>query len=226
MRTLTKKFEHENIDFPELSAEIIEGVGRLYTTPEGERYPSVTTVIGAASDNKWLEEWKARVGEETAKKISAQAARRGTAVHELAENYLKNDPKFSRGHMPANIATFNQIRPFLDKHVDKIYGLEVPLYSDKLKVAGRVDCLANYHGELSIIDFKTSKKEKKKEDISNYFVQASAYSFMTFERSGLLPKKIVIMMTVDDGSPLIFIERAKDWIEEFIKIRKKVDKYF
>jgi len=222
LRTLTKTFEHVTLDLPELSAEIVEGIGRVYTTPEGNRYPSVTTVIGKASDNSWLDDWKARVGEEEVRKISAQAARRGTAVHELAENYLNNDPKYTRGHMPANIATFGQIRPLLDKHVGKIYGLEVPLYSDKLRVAGRVDCLAEWDKQLSIIDFKTSKREKKREDISGYFTQASAYAMMTFERTGLLPKQIVIMMMVDDGHPLIFVEKSKDWIEKFIAIRKKV----
>lgn len=219
---MTKTFEHVTLDLPELSAEIVEGIGRVYTTPEGNRYPSVTTVIGKASDNSWLDDWKARVGEEEVRKISAQAARRGTAVHELAENYLNNDPKYTRGHMPANIATFGQIRPLLDKHVGKIYGLEVPLYSDKLRVAGRVDCLAEWDKQLSIIDFKTSKREKKREDISGYFTQASAYAMMTFERTGLLPKQIVIMMMVDDGHPLIFVEKSKDWIEKFIAIRKKV----
>lgn len=223
MRILTKTFEHITLELPELSAEIVEGVGRLYTTPEGKQYPSVTTVIGKASDNSWLDDWKARVGEEEARKVSAQAARRGTAVHELAENYLNNDPRYAKGHMPANIATFNQIRPILEKHVGKIYGLEVPLYSDKLRVAGRVDCLAEYNNILSIIDFKTSKREKKVEDISGYFTQASAYSYMTFERTGLLPKQIVIIMTVDDGHPLVFIEKSKDWIEQFVELRAKVN---
>ena len=222
MRTSTKTFEHVTLDLPELSAEIVEGVGRIYTTPEGNRYPSVTTVISTASDTSWLDDWKARVGEEEVQKVSAQAARRGTAVHELAENYLNNDPKYTRGHMPANIATFGQIRPILNERVGKIYGLEVPLYSDTLRVAGRVDCLAEYDDVLSIIDFKTSKREKKKEDISGYFIQASAYAMMTFGRTGLLPKQIVIMMMVDDGHPLIFVEKSKDWIEKFIEIRRKV----
>lgn len=125
--------------------------------------------------------------------------------------------------MPVNIATFAQIRPILDEHVTKIYGLEVPLYSDKLRVAGRVDCLAEWDGELAIIDFKTSKREKKREDIGGYFTQASVYSFMTYERTGMLPKKIVIVMMVDDGEPLVFVEKSKDWIEKFIEIRDRVD---
>jgi hypothetical protein len=222
LRTFRKTFEHRTINCPELTAEIVEGIGRVYTTPEGNRYPSVTTVIGAGSDHSWLDAWKARVGEDEVKKISAQAARRGTAVHELAESYLKNDPRYTKGHMPANIATFNQIRPYLDKHVDKIYGLEVPLYSDQLRVAGRVDCIADWDQETAIIDFKTSKRKKKREDIDGYFIQASAYSMMTFERTGILPKKIVILMMVDDGEPLVFIEKSRDWIEKFIEIREKV----
>jgi hypothetical protein len=223
LKTLKKNFEYVELHFPNLIDEIVEGVGRIYTTPEGNRYPSVTTVIGAASDQKWLEEWKARVGEEQVRKISLQASRRGTAVHELAEQYLKNNPRYTQGHMPANIATFGQIKPILDKCITKIYGLEVPLYSDNLKVAGRVDCLAEWDGDLAIVDFKTSKREKRREDISGYFTQASAYSYMTFERTGLLPKKIVIVMMVDDGNPLIFIEKSKDWIEKFIEIRRKVE---
>jgi len=219
---LKKKFEHIQIEFPELKDEIVEGVGRIYTTPEGNRYPSVTTVIGYGSDKSWLDAWKARVGEEEVKRVSAQAARRGTAVHELAEQYLKNNPQYSRGHMPANIATFSQIRPILDKNVTNVYGLEVPLYSDKLKVAGRVDCLAEWDNEISIVDFKTSKRKKNKDDIHGYFTQASAYSYMMFERTGLLAKQIVIVMMVDDDSPLIFVERSKDWIQNFIDIRKKV----
>jgi hypothetical protein len=217
-------FNHvSGIVFPELTAEIVEGVGRIYTTPEGNKYPSITTVIGKGSDNSWLEEWKERVGEEQVKKVSGQASRRGTAVHELAEEYLKNNPRYTKGHMPANIASFYQIKPILDKHVNNIYGLEVPLYSDKLRVAGRVDCLTEWDSQLSILDFKTSKRAKAREDISGYFIQTSAYAYMTFERTGLLPKLIVIVMMVDDGDSLVFVEKSKDWIEKFIDLRKSVD---
>jgi len=223
LKISTKTFEHELLNLPELSAEIVEGIGRVYTTPDGNKYPSITTVLSAASDNSWLDEWKARVGEEQVRKVSTQASRRGTAVHELAEEYLKNNQRYTKGHMPANIATFNQIRPILDENVTTIYGLEVPLYSDKLRVAGRVDCLALWKNELAIIDFKTSKRAKRREDISGYFTQTAAYAFMTYERTGMLPKQIVIMMMVDDGEPLVFVEKTRDWIESFIELRKKVD---
>jgi hypothetical protein len=215
-------FEHELIELPDLHAELVEGVGRLYTTPTGTKYPSVTTILGYGGDHTWLDKWKERVGEEEVKRISGQAARRGTAVHELTEQYLLNNPRYTKGHMPANIASFRHIKPFLDKHITKIYGLEVPLYSDTLRTAGRVDCVADWDNELAIVDFKTSKRKKERSDISNYFMQCSAYSMMFFERTGLLPQKNVIVMTVDDSEPLVFVERAKDWIPKFIEIREKV----
>lgn len=215
-------FDHELIELPDLSAELVEGIGRLYTTPTGIKYPSVTTVIGYGGDHTWLDRWKERVGEEEVKRISGQAARRGTAVHELAEQYLLNNPRYTKGHMPANIASFNHIRPLLDNHITKIYGLEVPLYSDTLRAAGRVDCVADWDNELAIVDFKTSKRKKERSDIFNYFMQESAYSMMFFERTGLLPKKLVTVMTVDDSEPLVFVENARDWIPKFIEIREKV----
>jgi genome maintenance exonuclease 1 len=215
-------FEHmTGLDLPELSSETTEN-GRYYVTPEGNKYPSVTTVLGAGSDKTWIEEWKARVGEEQVAKVSAQASRRGTAVHEIAEHYLKNRSDYKRGHMPANIASFNYIKPYLDKHITLVGGLELPLYSDKLRVAGRVDCLAKWDGEYAIIDFKTSKRAKDRDSIHGYFMQASCYSYMVYERLGILPKKIVIVMTVDDAPAQIFVEKSRDWLPKFIELREKV----
>ena len=135
-------FKHvPQLILPRLTDEITDK-GRIYTTPQGNKYPSVTTVLSHGSDHSWLDEWKARVGEVEAKKILVQAGRRGSAVHELAEYYLKNDPDYKKGHMPFNIYSFNKIKPFLDEHVGLIAGLEIPLYSDTLKVAGRSDCIA------------------------------------------------------------------------------------
>lgn len=215
-------FRHvEGLTFPELSADTTEN-GRFYTTPEGNKYPSVTTVLSKGTDNSYLEKWKARVGEEEAARVSRQATARGEAVHSLAEQYLLNNPQYSRGHMPANIASFNYIKPFLDKHIGTISGLELPLYSDFLRVAGRVDCIAEWDGILSIIDFKTSKRKKSKEDVFGYMCQESCYSYMFYERTGIPVPQIVTVMTVDDSEPLIFVERAKNYLPEFIKIRNKV----
>ena len=215
-------FNHmTEINLPELPAAMTK-VGRFYTTPEGKSYPSVTTVLSAGSDNSWKEEWIARVGKEEADRVSRKATMRGTAVHELVEKYLKNDPQFSKGHMPANVLSFKNIKPFLDKHLGTIAGLELPLYSDTLKVAGRVDCIAEWDGVWSIVDFKTSKKQKSKDDIHNYFMQESAYAMMMFERTGILCKNLVTVMTVDDGDSQVFIERSRDWLPKFIELRNRV----
>lgn len=216
-------FKHvPNLTFPELDCDNTPN-GRFYVTPEGKRYPSVTTVLGKTTDQSWLKEWEDRVGKERVEHVSKQASRRGTAVHEIAEKYLRNDPDYKKGEMPVNIASFNYIKPFLDENVGLIAGLELPLYSDFLRTAGRVDMIAKWNGEWAIIDFKTSKRNKKKEDITNYFLQASCYSYMFFERTGLHIPKIVIVMTVDDSEPLIFEERSKDYITKFIKLRNTLD---
>ncbi len=169
-------------------------------TPEGNKYPSITTVLGELS-KAGIEAWKKRVGEETANKISAQASTRGTAVHELAENYLNNKEDWSKGYMPANIFTFNTIKPVLESRVNNIWAQEVPLYSDRLQIAGRVDCIAELDGELTIIDFKTSRKPKTKDWIENYFFQGAFYAAAFFEQTGIAIKKTAIIIAVDDNEP-------------------------
>jgi hypothetical protein len=196
--------------------------GRFYLTPEGNRYPSVTTVLGKAGDSSYLDAWKKRIGEEAASGISRQATRRGTAVHDLLEKYLYNDPHYKKGHMPANIASFNYLKPYLDDHISMIGGLEVPLWSDFLRVAGSVDCVAKWNNQWSIVDFKTSKRQKSRDQIHNYFMQAACYSYMVYEQSGIVPMQLVILMTVDDCEPQVFIERADEWLPKFIDLRKTV----
>lgn len=216
-------FKHiPDFSLPHLKVEQREN-GRFYITPEGNAYPSVTTVLGSAGDKQWYEDWIARVGKEEAERITRQAGRRGTAVHEIAEKYLLNDSEYVKGQMPANIVSFKSIKPLLDKHLGLIAGLELPLYSDFLRVAGRSDCIAKWDGIWSIVDFKTSKREKKKDDIHNYFMQASCYSQMFFERTGKMIPQIVIIITVDDSPPQLFVERAKDWLPKFIELRNKVE---
>ena len=209
------------VDLPEMNA-VMTDTGRYYTTPEGNMYPSITTILGAGSDNSWKDAWIARVGQEEADRVSKKATNRGTAVHELVEKYLRNDPVYTKGHMPANILSFKNIKPFLDEHLGMIAGLEIPLYSDKLRVAGRVDCIAEWDGIWSIVDFKTSKKEKSRDDIHNYFMQESAYAMMMFERTGIVCKNIVTVMTVDDGNSQVFVEKSRDWLPKFIELRERV----
>jgi genome maintenance exonuclease 1 len=108
----------------------------------------------------------------------------------------------------------------LDEHVNNIHALEIPLYSHHLKVAGRVDCIAEYDGQLSIIDFKTSSKLKEESWIKGYFMQCSAYAVMYEERTGIPVSQIVIMIAVDSEHPQVFIKKRNDYIKDFISYRE------
>ena len=166
-----------------------------------------------------------RDSNETANKISTQAAGRGTAVHKLCEDYLNNDPDYTKKQMPVNIESFNCIKPILDTHINNIRMQEVPLYSNYLEVGGRVDCIAEWDGRLSVIDFKTSRKIKKKEWISGYFMQCSAYAVMYEELTKLPISQIVIIISVDGEEPQVFVERRDDYIYDFVRLRKEYKAY-
>ena len=214
-------FNHvdHGIVLPKLTRETTES-GRKYFTPEGNAYPSITTVLGILSKQSIME-WRARVGEEEANKISRQAAGRGTAVHKLAEDYLDNVEDWKGKHMPANVASFLDIKPILDERINNIWFQEEFLYSDKLKCAGQVDCIAEFDGELSIIDFKTSRRVKKKEDITGYFILMFFYAAAFLERTGVPIKQGVIIMAVDGNEPLVFKVPVFDYMEHFLSVRKK-----
>ena len=214
-------FNHVNWEhkLPELECETLP-TGRTYKTPEGKRYPSVTTVLGDES-KAGIIAWRKRICEEEANKISTQAGTRGTAVHTLAENYINNDPNWAKGAMPSNLFAFNQIKPILDSNMDNVYAQEVPLYSDRLQVAGRVDLIADWVGQLSIVDFKTSRKPKKEEYIQNYFMQASFYAAAFYEMTGIPIKRSVILIAVDGEDPQVFVKKTGDYLQDFIAVRKR-----
>ena len=201
----------------ELDCETLP-TGRTYVTPDGNKYPSITTVLGLRG-KEGIQAWRKRVGEEVANKISTQAATRGTAVHQLAEDYVNNKPDWAKGAMPANLFTFNTIKSLLDKHVDNIWAQEVPLYSNRFRIAGRVDCIAEYDGVLTIIDYKTARKPKKKEHITNYFIQAAFYAAAFYELTGIAIKQFAIMIAVDDNEPQVFKGNTFDYIPELKKVR-------
>jgi len=213
-----KHFNHVNA--PTLTELIAEttGSGRVYNTPDGNRYPSVTTILSELS-KAGIAAWRKRVGAEEANRISTQASTRGTKIHQICEDYLNNKPDYLDGQMPANVFTFKQIQPILDQYIDNIQYLEAPLYSDFLKTAGRVDCIAEFDGKLSIIDFKTSRKPKKKEWISNYFMQASCYAVMYEERTEIPVSRTVVIVAVDGSEPQVFVENRDNFIEEFVDAR-------
>ena len=210
-----KEFEYELLEFAELQR--IDGPIRLYETPEGKRYPSVTTVLGKMTDKSALEAWKKRVGEDEAARVSSRAATRGTNIHTMCENYvLGNDIDTS---MPHNMMMFNQIKKVLDEKVNMVRATECTLFSDHLRLAGSCDLIADYDGRLSIIDYKTSAKLKRKDWIEGYFLQASLYSYMLWEMTGILVKDIVIIIGVDDSlESQVFVERSQRYLEKAVDL--------
>ena len=186
-------FKHLNIhSFPILKATTTQQ-GRRYLV-DGMMWPSVTTVIGH-SKKKSIMEWRNRVGEEEANAISKRASTRGNKCHKLCELYLENKSISKYSDDPLSMGLFYQIKPYLDS-IDNIHALEAPLCSSLLKMAGRVDCIAEYNGELAIIDFKTSTKYKREEWIHDYFAQETAYAIMFQELTGLIPKKLVTIIAL------------------------------
>ena len=211
-----KGFLHNPVYLPDLETEYVDGK-RYYKTPAGA-FPSVTTVLGQKLKNPGLEAWKARVGEEEAKRVSTQAAGRGSAVHLLCEKYISNDPDYKRGAMPFNLVTFSSIKKHLDLCIGTIYGIEVPLWSENLKTAGRCDLLAGWHGVNSVIDFKTSKRKKEEEDIESYFLQATCYSLMAEERTTLKFPQIVVIIAVDHEDAMVFVKSRDQYVDRVLEV--------
>ena len=196
---------------------------RLYETPDGSFYPSVTTITGQMT-KKAIQEWRARVGEKEANRVTKKASSRGTSIHKLCEHYILNNMDDVKV-MPSNKEMFDAMSNHLRDHVDNIHGVESFLYSDFLRTAGQVDCIAEYDGVLSVIDFKTSKKRKPESWIQNYFVQAAAYSFMFEERTNIQIPQLVIMIGVDgDDEPQVFTKNTKErnqYLLQFLDLRKQ-----
>ena len=217
---MRKKFNHNIIElgYEDLVAETTD-TGRTYKCPDGSSFNSVTTVLKVLSEDA-IQAWRRRVGEDVANKIGVRAANRGTAVHSIIERYLDNNVEYDKDVMPDVLSTFKDVQPILDKHISEILGLEAPLYSKHLKLAGRVDCVGVFDNKLSIIDFKTSRKIKKKEWIHNYFAQASAYAIMFEERTGIPVPQLVIIIAVDNEEPQVFVEKRDDWTELLFKAKE------
>ena len=223
-----KLFNHvDQIDPIEMVAEMVDGK-RVYLTPEGFKFPSVTTVI---SNNKekmaGIARWRARVGEEAANAKSARATGRGTKYHSIAEDYFNNNldlKKYSKFPLP--VLMFHHSRSVLDR-INNIYLQEAALYSKHLELAGRVDCIAEFDGVLSIIDFKTAKKPKPKKWVDHHFVQCAAYACMLYEMTGIMVKKFVIIMSCEDGEVEVYEEYDKrkyinllsEYIREFVEFK-------
>ena len=214
---MRKIFKHNFVTPYELTSETKDGK-RYYCLPEGTKLKSVTTVLSEKTDKTALFEWRKRVGEAEATKISVQAARRGTSVHGIAERYLLNEENIYKKEMPGNIDSFKSLKPIIDENVDNIYGVELPLFSKTLKAAGKTDLVAEYCSVPSIIDFKTSRKLKQESWIENYFLQATIYSMMFESLYKIKIPQIVIMITVDHEEPQVFVKQRKNYVDRVIDV--------
>lgn len=207
-----KTFIHH--DFAKLERDTAADGRRVYKTPEGKLYPSVTSVTGITSTfNKSA--WIQRVGVDEANRITQRALDRGTRVHSLCENYLLgNELQIDM----FDIEMWTSMRKLVDR-IDNIHCLETPLYSNFLQTAGTVDCIGEFDGKLSVIDFKTSSRVKERDDIHNYFEQTAAYAVMFEELTGIPIGRLVILMAIDDDEPRVFIEKRDGWIAGFRRSR-------
>ena len=218
-------FNHVNhgIQLPDLYCETTP-TGRFYYPPNGEKYPSVTTVL-SSYNKKAILEWRQRVGEEKANEISRKASTRGTKLHSVCEKYLLNELSDIKIQtmMPDTKELFLQIMPEINKNVGDVYAIEQSLYSNRLRMAGRVDCIAEWNGQLSVIDFKTSTREKDEDKILNYFMQCAAYAEMFEEITGRPINQLVVAITVAEGFNQIFV-REKD--KYLIPLNDYIERYW
>ena len=205
---------------PKTKGKRIDGM-RFYEV-DGKAFPSITTVLGAIP-KPGLDAWRKSVGEEAAKWEMNRAARRGKATHTLVENYLKGETPAERGVLPLGL--FRLMKPYLD-NIDNIHLIEAIMLSKKLTVAGQTDCVAEYRGKLSVIDFKTANKEKIEEWVDNYFLQCTAYALMYEEIYNKPIEQIVVLIAGEDGSMQEWIKNPKDYVAELEKSVEKFYKYY
>ena len=204
-------FNHVQISLPEVTTETINRK-RFYVTPEGEKYPSITTVLSIRK-KEGLFEWRKRVGNDVANYVARTSASRGTKVHHMCEDYLNNEfdeEKHKKDFLP--FCLFNQLKDQALCNLNNIYAQEAGLYSDKYKVAGRVDCVAEYKDTLSIIDFKTSTRERSDDWNENYYIQGSAYAEMFEERTKIKIDQVVILVVTEDGTVQEFVKSKQDYL--------------
>ena len=212
-----KRFNHVPVNLPKLETITINRK-RFYVTPQENYYPSITTVL-SLRQKEGLMEWRKRVGDNVANYVAGRAAARGTKVHHMCEDYLNNVSldypdkwkKHEKDFLP--LCLFNQLRDKALENISDIYAQECGLYSDKYKVAGRVDCIAKYKGVLSIIDFKTSTRERSDAWNENYYIQGSAYAEMFTELTGIDVNQVVILVVTEDGTVQEFIKDKSNFLD-------------
>ncbi len=220
-------FTFVDVDLEPLEVEPVNKDGvRFYKLPKTDKYyPSVTSIT-SFKNAKFFKDWRTKIGEDEANRITARATQRGTAFHSIAEDYINGELDLEKylENNPLSVRMFQSAKDTLNR-IDNIHCLESFLYSHYLGLAGRVDCIAEFDGELAVIDFKTSTKEKKEDYIEHYFVQETAYAAMFLERTGIEVKKIVTLIATEEGSIQVFqkhnlddyLQLLKSYIEEFVR---------
>jgi len=210
-------FPHKFLPRQELVA-ITDENGRRYKTPIGD-LPSVTTVIGQSMDKTGLDRWRESIGDEEADGIVNQARVRGRELHDLAENYVRNNPNYADEAMPINLDTFRQVKALLDKNLETVYGIELPLWSKVLRTAGQADMIGKWQGKNAIIDYKTSLKPKTEERCLGYLLQGTTYACMMYERYKMIIPLVVIILTIDhELRPVVYSVSSDKYYDQVYDI--------
>ena len=220
---MAKKFNFIQLNeelLPKVKGKKVDGF-RFYDI-KGQNYPSITSVLSIRK-KEGLEKWRESIGESVANWEMGRAARRGKATHTLVEQYLKNETPSIRDVLPLGL--FKLMRPYLDQ-IDNIHCLETVMFSDKLTVAGQVDCIAEYNGKLSVIDFKTANKERQEDWVENYFLQTTGYSMMYEEIFGKKIEQLVILIAAEDGTMTSFVKDRKEYEQTLIESIDSFYKYY
>ena len=212
-----KNFNHVGSELQDLQTENINGK-RHYVTPDGNKYISITSLLSNLSKAD-IQKWRERVGETEANKVSGKASRRGTSLHSVCEAYIQNEDGYLEGETPNIVELFKTIEPFFER-INNVHGVELALYSDHFGIAGRTDLIAEFDGTLSIIDYKTSNKTKKKEWCESYFAQGAFYGVAYEELTKIPVPQVVIIMAVDNEAPQLFVEKRDDWIDKIWEAKK------
>ena len=211
---------HNYLGELELNKKEMNGI-RLYNLPNGDWVPSITSVTSFYNRQIFID-WRNRVGLEEANRITKRATARGTDFHQVCQDYLENKELVWNDYQPMTKIMYHHAKPYLDK-INNIHAIERTLYSEYLGLAGRVDCIAEYEGELAVIDFKTSDKIKPEKWIENYFVQEMFYAAAYYELTEIPIKKLITLMVTPGGEVKVFEKRNKD---DYIKLLVRYIKEF
>jgi len=220
---MAKKFNFIDLNKSKLPVTVGKKIdGFRFYEIDGKAYPSVTTVLGIQKKQD-LQQWRDKIGEKVADWEMGRAARRGKATHTLVEQYIKGETPSERGVLPLGL--FRLLKPYVDQ-IDNVHLLETIMYSPKLTIAGQVDCVAEYNGKLSVIDFKTANSERKESWIENYFMQCSAYAQMYEELFNKEIEQVVVLLAAEDGSVAAHIKEKKDYMPKLIESIDGFYKYY